>query len=456
MKIKTSLLTISVSGLLISAGIDLANLDNYAFQTKPVYIIKDNTGANPITDKIATLGRVLFYDKKLSANNSIACASCHQQQFAFGDTARLSTGVIGGLTDRHAMRLVNARFAAESKFFWDERAATLEFQTTQPIRNHTEMGYSGLNGDQDFNALISKLSQISYYNTLFSFAYGDQTITEDRIQKALAQFVRSIQSFDSKFDAGLSLAGNLNAPFANFTALENQGKGLFLAPPNQGGAGCQGCHRAPEFDIDPNTKNNGVVAAAGGGPIDISNTRAPSLRDIFNGNGGINSPLMHNGNFRTIEQVIDHYNKIPFTPGNTNLDPRLAGPGGDLQLNQTQKNALAAFIKTLSGTNLYTDPKWSDPFDSNGNLTGNITGIKTSQLPEFKLYPNPVHERLQINIKDGDYDLRIISLSGVELLVTSISATQNIDLSGFTAGLYFVEITDKTSGASSIKKIVRD
>ncbi|MES2678902.1 MAG: cytochrome c peroxidase [Bacteroidota bacterium] len=456
MKIKTSVTAISVSALLISAGIDLTNLDNYALQSKPAYINKDNTGANPINDKAATLGRVLFYDKKLSAANTIACASCHQQQFAFGDTARLSTGVTGGLTERHAMRLVNARFAAETKFFWDERAATLEFQTTQPIRNHTEMGYSGQNGDQNFNALISKLSQISYYNTLFSFAYGDAAITEDRIQKALAQFIRSIQSFDSKFDAGLSQAGNINAPFANFTALENQGKGLFLTPPSQGGAGCHGCHRAPEFDIVPNSKNNGVIASAGGGPIDITNTRAPSLRDIFNSSGVINSKLMHNGNFSTIEQVINHYNKIPFTPGNTNLDPRLTGPGGDLQLTQTEKNALAAFIKTLSGANVYNDPKWSDPFDSYGNLNGTITGITTNQVPEFKLYPNPVHGQLQINIQEGDYSLRIVSLSGFELLTVDITSSQSLDLSSFTAGLYFVEITDRKNGAHSIKKIVRD
>jgi len=95
----------------------------------------------------ATLGRVLFYDKQLSANGAIACASCHKQEFAFSDTAQQSVGLNGGLTGRHSMRLVNSRFADEVRFFWDERASSLEDQTTQPIQDHVEMGFSGENGN---------------------------------------------------------------------------------------------------------------------------------------------------------------------------------------------------------------------------------------------------------------------------------------------------------------------
>ena len=107
--------------------IDLNNLSNYANQTKPAYITKDNTADNPITDKGATLGRVLFYDKNLSSNNTISCASCHIQANAFGDDTDASDGV-NGTTTRHAMRLINSRFSNERKFFWDERATTLENQ----------------------------------------------------------------------------------------------------------------------------------------------------------------------------------------------------------------------------------------------------------------------------------------------------------------------------------------
>ena len=119
---------------IIAGTIDLDNLFNYESQTVPNYITKDNTAGNTISDEAATLGRVLFYDKQLSLNNTIACGSCHMQEFAFGDTAQLSVGFVGGLTDRHAMRLVNPRFADEVHFFWDERANTLEDQTTQPIQ----------------------------------------------------------------------------------------------------------------------------------------------------------------------------------------------------------------------------------------------------------------------------------------------------------------------------------
>ena len=166
----TLLILFSLAFITISATIDLDNLFNYANQAIPNYINKDNTTTNPIDDKIATLGRVLFYDTNLSNNNTIACASCHIQEFAFGDPATQSIGLNGGLTGRHSMRLVNSRFADEVRFFWDERAATLEDQTTQPIQDHIEMGFSGTNGDPDFNDLITKLSAIDYYQTLFEFA----------------------------------------------------------------------------------------------------------------------------------------------------------------------------------------------------------------------------------------------------------------------------------------------
>lgn len=351
--------------------IDLNNLSNYANQAKPVYITKDNTSGNLITDKGATLGRVLFYDKNLSSNNTISCSSCHIQANAFGDVAIASDG-INGTTTRHAMRLINSRFAIENKFFWDERAATLEFQTTQPIQNHIEMGFSGTLGDAPISVLITKLQNLSYYKELFKFAFGTEEITENKIQLALAQFIRSIQSFDSKYDAGRALVANDNQPFSNFTAQENQGKNLFLTPPvfdatgnrTSGGIGCAACHAAPEFDIDPNTKNNGIIGVLNGTGIDITNTRAPSLRDLVKTDGTTNGPMMHTGNLVTLQNVIGHYGSINIAPGNTNLDPRLRpnGFGQQLNLTATEVNALIAFLKTLSGTNVYTDTKWSSPF----------------------------------------------------------------------------------------------
>ncbi|MFY7900460.1 MAG: cytochrome-c peroxidase [Chitinophagaceae bacterium] len=354
-------------------AINLSSLANYATQNRPAYIGKDNAGANAITNEKATIGRVLFYDKNLSIDNSISCASCHKQQFAFGDTAKPSKGVSGGITGRQSMRLINTRFAIESRFFWDERAATLEAQTTQPIQDHAEMGFSGQNGRPNFAALIAKLKGINYYQQLFTFAYGNTDITEQKLQECLAQFIRSIQSFDSKYDAGRAITNNPNINFPNFTAEENMGKNLFtLAPALNangerigGGAGCNGCHNAPEFDITPNSGNNGVIGVLSNAVLtDVNNTRSPSLRDIVNAAGQPNTPMMHNGAFTNLLQVINHYNNITPTPGNNRLDGRLRnnGLGQKLQLTLEEKYALIAFLKTLTGSNVYTDAKWSNPF----------------------------------------------------------------------------------------------
>jgi cytochrome c peroxidase len=353
-------------------SINPAVLDNYAAQGKPVYVNKDNSAANPITDKTATLGRVLFYDKNLSINNSVSCASCHKQEFAFGDTAVSSLGVENGRTERHSMRLINTRYANEAKFFWNERAVSLEAQTTMPIQDHLEMGFSGQTGRGTMSSVITKINGIGYYKELFTLAYGDAAITEARMQTALAQFVRSIQSFDSKYDVGRAQVANEGVPFPNFTAQENAGKNLFLAPPifngNSarigGGFGCNGCHQAPEFDIDPNTRNNGFIGVIGSNQTDLTNTRSPSLRDILNTAGVANTPFMHTAVPTTIRQVLAHYNSIANAPRNTNLDARLKpnNIGQNLQMTPAEIDAMVAFLRTLTGKEVYTNKKWGSPF----------------------------------------------------------------------------------------------
>lgn len=347
--------------------VDLTELANYAGQSVPAYITRDNTPpGNAITDAGATLGRVLFYDKRLSRNDTVSCSTCHQQAHGFADPDAASTGV-GGTTGRHSMRLINARFGQELRFFWDERATSLENQSTQPIKDHAEMGFSGSSGDPAFSDLVTKLSAIDDYRVLFAMTFGDATINEDRIQRALSQFVRSIQSFDSKYDAGRATTAD-NQPFPNFTAAENAGKQLFLAPPGGGGAGCAGCHRPPEFDIDPASRNNGVTNSIAGG-TDLLNTRSPTLRDLVRPDGQPNGGFMHTGSLATLGAVIDHYNVIP--GNNSNLDPRLQRPGNQVQnlnLTATQRTNLVAFLATLAGTAVYTDARWSDPFNAQGSL----------------------------------------------------------------------------------------
>lgn len=449
--------------ILISGTIDLDNLFNYANQNIPSYITKDNTpGNNAIDDKVATLGRVLFYDKKLSDNNTIACASCHQQAFAFSDPLTTSIGLDGGLTGRHSMRLINSRFADEVRFFWDERAVSLEDQVTQPIQDHVEMGFSGTNGDPDFDDLITKLEGIDYYSTLFEFAFGDNTITEQRMQYALAQFVRSIQSFDSKFDAGFSqVGGNINANFPNYTAQENQGKQLFLAPPNANGAGCAGCHRPPEFDIDPASLNNGIITVANSSDIDLTNTRSPTLRDIANPSGDLNGPLMHDGSLTTLLEVINHYNAIPNDQANTNLDNRLDRPGQatqNLNLTNAEKDALEAFLKTLTGTDVYTNEIWSNPFDVNGNIILTGSNLSTQEQAfgiSIDVYPNPVASDLKIRIENGDYKIQIFDLKGSSVFEQDIEGDSDIGLNQLTKGIYLLHVINNSSKKVYRKKFVK-
>lgn len=354
------------------SNIDLFHLENYAHQQVPVYITKNIAPGLQLNDAKTTLGRVLFYDRQLSFDNTISCSSCHLQEFAFGDTALASRGVDGGRTERHAMRLVNARFGDEKRFFWNKRAATLQEQTTQPIKEHLELGYSGQAGRPGFANLLTKLQNLGYYKVLLRFVYGDTVINEQRIQECLSQFVMSIQSFDSKYDVGRSQVNLPTQDFPNFTSQENTGKRLFTnsrlvdgdGKRIGGGLACNSCHRVPEFDIEPVSFNNGVIGKLNAPGNDLNNTRAPSLRDITNASGKVNTPMMHTGQFTTLEAVLDHYNVIPFDPSNSNIDARLFanGKGNYLNLTQQEKDAVVAFLKTLGGSALYRDKKWSNPF----------------------------------------------------------------------------------------------
>ncbi|MBB6428367.1 cytochrome-c peroxidase [Algisphaera agarilytica] len=386
----------------VTGVITITRLFNYADQDIPSYITQDNTPLNnPITDEGATLGRVLFYDKRLSADNSISCASCHQQEHAFSDTAERSEGIDGQLTNRHSMRLVNVRFGDETKFRWDESAESLEAQMTLPIRNQAEMGYSGEDGGPGFDELIEKMEDTRYYPKLFKMAFGDSQITEERMQLALAQFVRSIQSFDSKYDEGRAQVDSELDDFPNFTASENNGKRLFFEDfewvedehtprrrPNArnastdsflaarrvgGGFNCAECHVPPEFAIVPDSLNNGFVRPSPpgrGNPVDLNVTRSPTLRDLVHPDGDLNGGMFHAGAATNINALFAHYDFRQPNDDNTNLDPRMIKDGLPQLLDATrqERHDLIAFLETLTGSNVYTDEKWSDPFNERGDL----------------------------------------------------------------------------------------
>lgn len=454
-KLVTLLLLLAFGWILISATIDLDNLFNYANQDIPDYISRDNTDGNSINDKAATLGRVLFYDKNLSSDGTIACASCHIQAHAFSDPSVQSTGV-NGLTGRHAMRLVNPRFSREEHFFWDERAETLEALTTQPIQDHIEMGYSGTNGDPNMDDLINFLENIDYYSTFFEFAFGDTEITENRMQLALAQFIRSIQSFDSRFDEGLIQVNHEGEPFPNFTPQENRGKELFV-----NSIGCVNCHIPPEFSITIHSANNGVITVAGmPGEIDLTITHPPSLRDLVSPNGSLNSPLMHDGSFTSLLDVVNHYNNIPNNPANTNLDGRLTDLNGEpqqLNLTEDEKQELVAFLKTLTGSDIYTNEKWSNPFDLDGSITiiGGTLGIsEASVTPFISISPNPVVNNAMIETNLGHFKTSVYDLTGKLLFDKKANQQATLDFSTIASGLYFVKITTE-NGLQITKRMVK-
>ena len=462
--------------LVLSAmSIDLQNLFNYSNQEIPTYITKDNSGANSITDEGATLGRVLFYDKKLSSNNTIACASCHHQEFAFGDTSLVSVGV-NGVTGRHSMRLVNNRFADEASYFWDERAASLEEQSTMPIMDHVEMGYSGTNGDPDFQDLLEKLADVSYYNDLFHLAYGDTIITQQRIQLALSQFIRSIQSFDAPYDVGRAQVAHDTLRFPNFNQQQNDGKDLFISPAifnNDGvriggGLGCANCHRPPEFDIVPDSKSNGVVFTPGStrptGGVDTVVFKSPSLRDVVDENGRVNGPLMHTANFINLTNVLNHYDRINLFPQVQGIadviDERLLPNGNpqDLRMTNQERNRVITFLGTLTGSDVYTNEKWSDPFDENGNLEIINSPVVTSTSEKEKIaitvFPNPVVDALTIK---GNIDSRIVEIyTSKGRTIHSEKATSglmNVPFQQYPPGMYVVLLKDTNGRTLSTHKI---
>lgn len=350
--------------IVAATTIDINNVANYSAPVLPAYYDAtvtplDNTPAsNPANDRIATLGRVLFYDKQLSLNSTVSCASCHQQASGFSDPARFSTGFSGAaFTTAHTPRLANVRYWQPGNMFWDRRAATLELQASAPITNSVEMGFDSSAGG--INALVTRLQAIGYYQELFTWAYGSSTVSEARIQQALGNFQRAMVSSSSRFDTAYAQVFDaaqpnrgLNRPFPGFSAQEERGKQLFTTGINGGGAGCAACHIPPTFGLAANSRSNGLDAG------ETVVFKSPSLKSI-----GQSKFFMHDGRFSTLDQVVEFYNSgIQAGPA---LDNRLRGPGGApqvLNLSVSDKAALVAFMQTLSDNSLATDPKFSNPF----------------------------------------------------------------------------------------------
>ncbi len=405
---------------------------NYSNITFPSDVINnlsqmDNTPSNnTITDDGATLGRVLFYDVDLSKNHTTSCASCHIQKFSFTDTARFSRGFNGGLTPRNSMGLIHARFQRDSAFFWDNRAPSLEAQALMPIQNSVEMGLT-------LDTMIARISAKPFYAQLFQNAFGTTAVTSDKVAKALAQFVRSMNTFGSKFRQGVETStGNPEiVPFPNFTDQENLGKNLFMDITR---GNCQACHTrnvmvqqgAQNIGLDLIYADNGVGAASGRHAQD-GKFSVPSLINV-----ALTAPYMHDGRFKTLEEVIDFYSDsikphpnlsgflreiIPGTvnPNNNTCD---TCPPRHPHYTPTEKAALVAFLKTLTDTVITTDVRWSNPFTCGTHNSSQITtcdsytwnGVNyTASGVYLKSYVNvggcPSMDTLKLTINNGTHNV---------------------------------------------------
>lgn len=304
----------------------------------------DNTPLDdPITDAGAALGRVLFYDMRLSANDGLSCAGCHSPFIGFSDTPTLSVGFAGGLTGRHSPALANARFYRRGRFFWDERAATLEAQVLRPIQDATEMGMT-------LDRLTVKLAATPYYPPLFAAAFGSPTITSDGVSRALAQYVRSLVSTGSRYDRAFTAAGAPNLA-AVLTAQEVEGERLFRA------SGCAGCH-ATVAQVSDSVHNVGLDRVSADTGAGRGAFKAPSLRNV-----AVRPRFMHDGRFTTLEQVVAFFDAG--VQPDPDLDPRLRAADGTprrLGLTAEQRAALVAFLRTLTDSTFLTAARFANPF----------------------------------------------------------------------------------------------
>jgi cytochrome c peroxidase len=294
----------------------------------------------------ATLGRVLFYDKNLSANNTVSCSSCHKQSRAFADDRKLSLGFQNEPTKRNSMAIQDLNF--DLPLFWDGRESHLVKMVTRPIVDPVEMGFT------DLKELATKLQNIPDYRILFGKAFRTEEVTPERIATALAAFVASIQS---------QVFVDMNN-FSNLEGMAKTGAELFVSKYQ-----CNGCHQLQDahgylevgtfanIGLETNYTDNGLSEITYL-PSDAGRFKIPSLRNV-----ALTAPYMHDGRFETLEEVIDHYSEN--IQPHPNLHPLLAEADGTpkvFSISPIEKQAIIAFLNSMTSREMLTDVRFSDPF----------------------------------------------------------------------------------------------
>ncbi len=347
----------------------------YPFQMSATFPIPNLPRDNPLTVERVELGKKLFFDRRTSINDRQSCADCHGPEKAFTDGRRVAHGAEGESGTRNTMPLFN--LAWKNSFFWDGRAKSLREQVLMPIQNPIEM-------HQSLTNLVAKLTAVgragsplpvaatnandgahgvtsptdndqTNYPALFTAAFGSPEITTEKISLALENYLLTLTSFDAKFDR--VLRGE-----EKFTAEEQRGFELFSTEydPRRGqyGADCFHCHGGPLFQSQSfaNNGSDGAFKDIGrekvtGKASDRGKFAVPSLRNV-----ALTAPYMHDGRFKTLDEVIEHY--CTGMKRSATLDPNLAKhPDGGVPLSEADKNTLVVFLKTLTDSQFLTAQK---------------------------------------------------------------------------------------------------
>lgn len=306
--------------------------------------INYNLDNNPMTEAGFELGKKLFYDGKLSANNAIPCAFCHEQAFGFthhGHT--LSHGVNGGIGFRNTPPIQNMAF--EKEFMWDGAASHLDLQPIIPITSDVEMG-------ETFENIIYKLNGDAYYREQFANAFEDGEITAPNILKALSQFMVMMVSSNSKYDKYIRSEDGIT-----LSQIEQDGFGTFQNK-------CASCHASDLF-TDQSYRNNGLsinpkLNDTGRYRIlekeeDLYRFKVPSLRNIE-----VTFPYMHDGRFATLEAVLDFYDSGMTDNGNVDESLKREDGSFGITLSNYEKESLVAFLKTLTDNEFLNDKRFSE------------------------------------------------------------------------------------------------
>jgi cytochrome c peroxidase len=404
----------------------------------------DTTLIPLISNEGATLGRVLFYDEKLSALENISCASCHLQSASFADNKAFSQGV-NTLTSRNSMALNDIGWTNNNTFFWDFRGADLHSAIELPLTDDNEIG-------ANMEEVAEKLENTSYYPALFENAFGSSEITEAKIIDALVQFMASITSFNTRFDEG-----SIN-DFSNFSASELRGKNLFAN-------NCSFCHKEgsqftffgdiffnPNEEFEMIFENFGFLFANGleeqpsdpglGGWLGEHFTglyKVPTLRNIE-----LTGPYMHDGRFSNLDEVIEHYSS-----GIVQNDWTFSIPIGGFNFAEQEKTDLKNFLLTLTDHSLQSEEKWSDPF---------ATPLGTEELQiEVSVQPNPMDYYSEIILTDNHQRVDVYIMDASGRLLKRDYFTEDryvIEKGSFTTGVYFVQLL-RGHESTSIKLLVK-